>query len=61
MKDEKRKKKGKYLSREAIKKMKLRQNAWRKYRQFHLEENFAEYKMIRNEVSSSLIRKDEDW
>ena len=59
LKEEARKKKGKWLSRATIKKMKERHKAWKTYRQFPSEKNFETYRSIRN-VVNSLVRKDED-
>lgn len=58
MKYGKSKKKGKSLPRETIRKMKLRKNAWNKYRKFPSERTFEVYKKIRNAVNG-LIRRDD--
>jgi len=59
LKEEVRKKKGKWLSRATIKKMKERNKAWKTYRQYPSGRNFEAYRSIRN-VVNSLVRKDED-
>ena len=52
-------KKGKWLSRETIKRMKQRDEAWRKYRKYSSGKNYEEYRKIRNDVNR-LVRQDED-
>jgi hypothetical protein len=59
LKDDRRKKKGKWLSRKTIKKMKERDRLWKKYRQYPSGRNHEAYRVSRNEVSK-LIREDED-
>jgi hypothetical protein len=59
LKEDRRKRKGKWLSRGTIKKMKDRDKAWRKYRQYSSGTNYETYRTIRNTVNS-LIREDED-
>ena len=59
VKEQRRKKKGKWLSRETIKRMKQRDEAWRKYRKYSSGKNYEEYRKIRNDVNR-LVRQDED-
>jgi len=59
LKEDKRKKEGRWLSKETIKRMKERKKAWTKYQQFKSGRNYEEYKKVRNEVNS-MIRNDED-
>src|SRR5664279_3243905 len=59
LKDDRRKKKGKWLSRSTIKKMKERDKAWKKYRQYPSGTNHASYRAIRNAVNKQ-IREDDD-
>jgi hypothetical protein len=59
VKEQRRKKKGKWLSRETIKRMEQRDIAWRKYRKYSSGKNYEEYRKIRNDVNR-LVRKDED-
>jgi Reverse transcriptase (RNA-dependent DNA polymerase)/Endonuclease-reverse transcriptase len=58
-KQDNRKKNGKWLSKVTLKRMKERNTAWKKYRQFKSGKNFEEYRSLRNEVTTK-IRNDED-
>lgn len=59
IKDDRRKKKGRWLSRKTIKKMKVRNKLWKKYRRYPSGRNHEEYRVCRNEVNK-MIREDED-
>jgi hypothetical protein len=54
-----RKKHGKWLSKDTLKKMKRRNEAWKKYQRFRSGSNYEEYRKLRNEVNS-MVREDED-
>ena len=53
-KQDNRKKKGKWLSKVTLKRMKERNTAWKKYRQFKSGKNFEEYRSLRNEVTTMI-------
>jgi hypothetical protein len=54
-----RKRKNDWISNRTIKQMKLRNEAWQRYRQYRSEKNYVDYKEIRNRVNT-LVREDHD-
>src|SRR5664279_168719 len=60
LKEDRRRKNGKWLSRKTIKKIKDRDRLWKKYRKYPSGRNHEEYRIVRNEANK-MIREDEDY